>query len=150
VTDWQRLSGPDAYSGEQTESSLTAMLALEQPLPNFLESMRYQFVWLADYLRRLAPQRLVLIVIGDHQPPALVTGVGVSWDVPVHVISDDAALLQRLMDSGFVGGLQPPAQALGPMHELTGVLLRAFDAPGAERAGAQARIAQPVWHGPAL
>jgi len=150
VTDWQRLSGPDAYSSEQTESSLTAMLALEQPLPNFLEGMRYQFMWLADYLRRLAPQRLVLIVIGDHQPPALVTGVGVSWDVPVHVISDDAALLQRLMDSGFVGGLQPPAQALGPMHELTGVLLRAFDARGAERAGAQARIAQPGWHGPAL
>jgi hypothetical protein len=152
VTDWQRLSGPDAYSSEQTESSLTATLALEQPLPNFLEGMRYQFTWLADYLRRLAPQRLVLIVVGDHQPPALVTGVGVSWDVPVHVISDDAALLQRLMDSGFVGGLQPPAQALGPMHELTGVLLRAFDAPGAERAGAGAdrvtRLARPGSLGP--
>jgi len=148
VADWQRLTGHEAYSSEQTASSLTAPLAIEQPLPNFLDGMRYQFVWLADYLRLLAPQRLVLIVVGDHQPPALVTGPGASWDVPVHVISDDAALLQRLVDSGFVGGLQPPAQTLGPMHGLTSVLLRAFDAPGAETVGAGAdrigRLAQPV------
>jgi len=151
VTDWRRLTGAEAYSSEQTASSLAAPLAIEQPLPNFLDGMRYQFTWLADYLRLLAPQRLVLIVVGDHQPPALVTGPGFSWDVPVHVISDDAALLQRLVDSGFVGGLQPPAQTLGPMHGLTGVLLRAFDAPGAERVGGGAdrtgRLAGP---GPAV
>jgi len=55
------------------------------------------------------------------------------------------------VDSGFVGGLQPPAQTLGPMHGLTGVLLRAFDAPGAERVGGGAdrtgRLAGP---GPAV
>jgi hypothetical protein len=151
VTDWQRLTGPEAYSSEQTASSLTEPLSIERPLPNFLDGMRYQFMWLADYLRLLAPQRFVLIVVGDHQPPALVTGPGVSWDVPVHVISDDAALLQRLVDAGFVSGLQPPAQTLGPMHGLTGVLLRAFDAAGAERVGGEAdRTGQLALSGPAV
>jgi hypothetical protein len=151
VPDWQRLTGPEAYRSEQRAFALAAPLAMKQPLPNFLDGMRYQFEWLSDYLRQLAPQRLVLIVVGDHQPPALITGPGASWDVPVHVISDDPALLQRLVDSGFVSGLQPPAQTLAPMHGLTRVLLRAFDAPGAERVGGRAdragRLAQP---GPAV
>jgi hypothetical protein len=152
VGDWPRLTGPEAYSSEQSASSLRVKLAIEQPLPNYMDGMRYQFQWLGDYLRLLAPQRLVLIVIGDHQPHALVTGPGASWDVPVHVISNNPALLQRLVVIGFVSGLQPPAQTLGPMHELTGVLLWAFAAPGADSIGGRAdragRLARTVSPGP--
>ena len=129
VADWARLGGPAAYAGEDVAAALAAPLAMQKPLPNYLDSMRYQFDWLADYLRHLAPRPLVMVVIGDHQPPALVIGAGASWDVPVHVISDDAALLQRLQARGFVAGLQPPAAPLGAMHVLTALLLQVFDAP---------------------
>ena len=30
----------------------------------------------------------VMILIGDHQPPALVSGEGAPWDVPIHVITN--------------------------------------------------------------
>ncbi|WP_332739160.1 sulfatase-like hydrolase/transferase [Hydrogenophaga sp.] len=131
VQNWRRLTQPDAYMPAEMAAALAAPLSVTQPLPQYLESLRYQFAWLADYLRRVAPRPLVMVIVGDHQPPALVNGPGASWDVPVHVVSDDPALLQRLLGSGFVPGLTPPAQALGPLHQLTTVLLKAFDAPGA-------------------
>ena len=34
---------------------------------------------------------LLTIVIGDHQPPALVSGEGAPWDVPMHVITNRSA-----------------------------------------------------------
>ncbi|WP_425258722.1 hypothetical protein ACPOLB_24770 [Rubrivivax sp. RP6-9] len=126
VADWSRLTGAGAYAAADAGAALAAPLAVQQPLPNYVDSMRYQFTWLADYLGRHAPRPLVLVVIGDHQPPALVAGTGASWDVPVHVVSDDTALLARLQAQGFVDGLLPPATALGPMHALTRLLLQAF------------------------
>lgn len=97
------------------------------PLPAYIASMRYQFDWLGDYLARHAPANLVTIVIGDHQPIGTVSGPDQPWDVPVHVIADNPALLERLEAAGFVAGLQPPATPLGPTHALTPILVDAFD-----------------------
>ena len=105
--------------------------------------MRYQHAWMADHLRRHAPRPLVMIVVGDHQPPALVSGRRANWDVPVHVVSDDPALLQRLLGSGFVPGLTPPSNTLGSMSALTSVLLNAFDAPGAHETLGIEHVASP-------
>ncbi len=135
VTDWTSLLGPDAYGvGPATAAPQAPHLAL----PRFLDSLRYQHAWMADYLRRLAPPSLVMVIVGDHQAPALVSGAGAPWDVPVHVVSSDPALLHRLMARGFVPGLTPPDRPLGDMPLLTRLLLGVFDAtpvhelPGAE------------------
>lgn len=128
VPDWTRLTGPLAYSPAPAANTQA------EPLQRYLDSLRYQYAWMGDYLRQPAPRPLVMVIVGDHQPPALVSGQGASWDVPVHVISNDRALLQRLLGSGFVPGLTPPGQALGPMQRLTLVLLGAFNAPGAHEA----------------
>lgn len=130
TTDWQELTGPGAYRATDATAQ-TASGSLVQALPNYLEGMRYQHAWMADYLGNRAPRPLVMVIVGDHQPPALVSGRGAPWDVPVHVVGDDPALLQRLLGSGFVPGLTPPSNALGSMPTLTSVLLKAFDAPGA-------------------
>ena len=39
------------------------------------------------------------------------------------------ALLTRFAAAGFVAGLTPPQQPLGPMHELAQVLVDAFSGP---------------------
>ena len=75
-----------------------------------------------------------MILIGDHQPPAVVSGEGASWDVPVHVIVNRAnhrAVLDRLRARGFRDGLVPRHPKISKMHELTPVLLDAFS--GSER-----------------
>jgi hypothetical protein len=71
---------------------------------------------------------LVLIVIGDHQPPALVSGEGANWDVPVHVITNRTAVLDRLRARGFRSGVVPERPTLGKMHTLTPLLIEAFSA----------------------
>jgi len=130
VTDWASLIRPDAYAPAEASATQMGSASLRQPLTQYLASMRYQHAWISDYLQYWAPRPMVVVIVGDHQPPALVSGQGASWDVPVHVISDDPALLQRLLGSRFVPGLTPPTQALGSMSALTSVLLEAFDAPG--------------------
>ena len=112
-----------------------------EPLPAYLASMRYQFGWLADYLARHAARELVLIVVGDHQPIGTVSGPDQPYDVPVHVIASDPALLARFEAAGFVAGLTPAQQALGPMHGLTHVLVDAVSgsAPGGPRSATAPR-----------
>jgi hypothetical protein len=67
----------------------------------------------------------VFVLIGDHQPAAAVSGEHASWDVPVHVITSRADVLQRLRVHGFASGLTPAA-TLGKMHALTPLLFDAF------------------------
>lgn len=120
-----RLTVPDAFSPAQVANARTP--ADPSPVRRYLDSVNYQHDWLAGHLGTRAARDLVMVVVGDHQPPALVSGRGASWDVPVHVIASDAALLRRFEALGFVPGLTPPADPLGPMHELTQRLLMAFD-----------------------
>lgn len=93
----------------------------------YARSLRYQFRWLSRHLAQTEPSRQVLIIVGDHQPPGGLAGRDASWDVPVHVIASDPALIRRFEGLGFTAGLQPQGPALGAMHELTRALLLAFD-----------------------
>ena len=67
-----------------------------------------------------------MVLVGDHQPPALVSGEGASWNVPVHVIASRAELLDRLRAGRFHDGLAPGPGAVARMDELLPVLLGAF------------------------
>lgn len=128
VGDWSRVLAADAYTPAQQAAALAAPVAWNDA-GAYLDALRYQFDWLSGFLRERAPHPLVMVIVGDHQPLAAVSGAGASWDVPVHVVADDPALLQRLTARGFEPGLLPRRPALGALHELTGLLVQAFDAP---------------------
>ncbi|VTU34867.1 Phosphoglycerol transferase, alkaline phosphatase superfamily [Variovorax sp. PBL-H6] len=128
VTDWHKLTGHEAYTSAEVARSLALPVSWQTPVPAYLESLAYTFRWLGDYLEHRAPRQLLTIVIGDHQPLASVSGTGASWDVPVHIISGDAALLRRFEAHGFKPGLLPePEPAAMRMHALTPLLLEVFD-----------------------
>jgi hypothetical protein len=96
----------------------------------------YTYEWPGSHLRRPEPRETVYLLVGDHQPAANVTGEGVSWDVPVHVVSSDPQLLARFVAQGFTPGMTPPRQALGGLHAFTGFALQAFagDTPASAKA----------------
>jgi hypothetical protein len=95
-------------------------------MPVYVRLVDYTYRWFGGYLRQPQPRETVYVVLGDHQPTGNVSGEGASWDVPVHIISRDPQLLQRFIEQGFTPGLEPPRAPLGGMHELTGMLLKAF------------------------
>jgi hypothetical protein len=128
VPDWQRLLRADAYTAAEVAQAVAQPGSWLQPVPAYLESLAYTFHWLGDYLSGRAPRQLLTIVIGDHQPMAGVSGAGASWDVPVHIISTDTQLLKRFEALGFTPGLLPMRPSTAGMHDLTPVLIAAFDA----------------------
>ncbi len=127
VADWDRLLRTDAYSAAQVSQALAEPVSWLAPQPAYLHAIAHTHRWLAAYLRDRAPAGLLTIVIGDHQPLAGVSGRMASWEVPVHVIGGDRALLQRFVAAGFTPGLTPTAPAVSDMHALTPILLGAFD-----------------------
>lgn len=134
VADGAQATNPSAYTPQQLEEARRKPGTTREHSGTtaFLDSLDYTFAWLGEYLQRRAPHGLVTIVLGDHQPWAVVSGSDASWEVPVHIISSDPALLDRLVARGFVRGMvPPPGAAARPMHELTPLLLDVFDPPAA-------------------
>ncbi len=98
--------------------------------PGYIGMINYNYQWLTGYLAQPAPRERIYVVLGDHQPAAAVTGEGANWDVPVHIISANPVLLQRLVASGFQPGLEPKGQSLGKLFDLTRLLMNVFDSKG--------------------
>ncbi|MEJ1964854.1 MAG: hypothetical protein WDO56_26310 [Gammaproteobacteria bacterium] len=94
---------------------------------SYASSVAYFTDTLASYLRDRPTEKFVLIVLGDHQPAANVSGEGASWDVPVHVITSNTAVLDSLRTHGFADGLTPAPQAAGHLSALPPLLLAAFN-----------------------
>jgi len=77
----------------------------------YMESVEYDLTVLADWLPRALGDKGVAIILGDHQPPALIGHASASHDVPIHIISRDSALVRRLADAGFADGAVPTGEA---------------------------------------
>ena len=70
----------------------------------YLDAILYDIDVIAGYLADLEGDQLV-IVMGDHQPP-FIAQENAGFDVPVHILTKDPALLQEFLDYGFTNGLQ--------------------------------------------
>lgn len=127
--DWAGVLRPDAWTADEVARAEARPAAWSGPTAHaaYLEALRYQFDWWRGWFAGPAPRRMLVILVGDHQPVAAISGVGAGHEVPVHVISDDASLLARFEQRGFVPGLGPMLPSLGAMHELTGLLAEVFD-----------------------
>jgi len=87
--------------------------------PNFLEmyleSTRYEFQVIADFLRRHSPDTSLVVIMGDHQPP-LITSDQDSYKTPVHVLSGNNTNLQPFRDAGFISGMERDVPSNGISH----------------------------------
>jgi hypothetical protein len=139
--DWPRLLTESKYGGQEIVDAYSDQLDWVDFGPGYVKSLAYAYATIAGYLRLRAGRDFVLILAGDHQPPAAVTGEGASWDVPVHVIASRPAVLERLHAHGFTMGLMPARRPLVRMHELLPILLDGFG--GRERQDLQNRAPVP-------
>jgi hypothetical protein len=124
--DWHRMLMPKPYDPAELDAAYSTYPDWLNLAPSYLRAVSYSYETLAGYLRQHAGEDFVMILIGDHEPPALVSGPNAPWDVPVHVIAKRRDVLDRLVAHGFESGLTPHRPSLGKMHTLTPVLLDAF------------------------
>ena len=129
--DWARVLSEAPYAPDDLDRAWSAWADWTNLGPSYVEALRYAFAYIGGYLRLRADRDLVLVLVGDHQPPALVSGAGASWDVPVHVVASRAELLDRLVGGhGFAPGLEPRGPAVARMDGLLPILLDAFGDSG--------------------
>jgi hypothetical protein len=126
--DWGRLLTENPYDERDLNRAWDEVPDWMDLGPSYVHSLSYAYASIGGYLRTRADRDFVMILIGDHQPPAAVTGEGASWEVPVHVIASRPGVLERLRAHGFRRGVTPQHPSISRMHALVPVLLDAFGA----------------------
>jgi hypothetical protein len=91
------------------------------------ESIQYSLSALVSCVVQLHDPNLVLLVLGDHQPAATVSGAGAVHTVPVSVVTSDPAVLDRIAAWDWQEGLLPgPSAPVWPMDAFRDRFLAAF------------------------
>jgi hypothetical protein len=90
-------------------------------------SIEYTLSAIVSFVRRYGDDKLVLVVVGDHQPATIITGQGAGHDVPISVIAHDPEVLDRIRGWGWQEGMRPSPQApVWPMSAFRDRFLGAF------------------------
>ena len=77
----------------------------------YARSLEYSLNTLISFVRHYASKKLVLVVVGDEQPLAIVSGQHASHDVPISFIARDPSVLKRIGAWGWESGLLPRPDA---------------------------------------
>jgi phosphoglycerol transferase MdoB-like AlkP superfamily enzyme len=124
--DWQRVLTTSPFDEDALKAVAEHRVNWLNMRIDYLATINYVYQWLDGYFRLPEPRDTVYILVGDHQPTANITGERPPWDVPVHIVSRDSALLDRFKVQGFSDGLWPDRKVLGGLHHLTSMLLSGF------------------------
>jgi phosphatidylglycerophosphate synthase len=93
----------------------------------YARSIEYSLRAILSFVQRYGDDKLVLIVLGDHQPATTITGQGASHHVPISVIAHDPKVMDRIAGWGWRDGVRPSPQApVWPMHAFRDRFLTAF------------------------
>jgi len=124
--DWSKVLTSGAFAAEDVAQAMAATPDLTNLSPSYVNAMGYEFTTFAGYVRTHAADDLMLILVGDHQPVAAVSGPGATYEVPIHIVARPGSVLTRLKSAGFTNGMHPRRPAIGTMSELVPILVTAF------------------------
>jgi hypothetical protein len=102
VDDWRTLN--EDVVDRQLPLPDPIIIPHEAKRKNYLNSINYELRFLTDYVLDVGDKRSIFILIGDHQPQQ-VSRRSDGFDTPVHILSQDAALVDAFLDYGFERGL---------------------------------------------
>jgi hypothetical protein len=90
-------------------------------------SIEYAMSAIVSFVQRYGDDKLVVVLLGDHQPATTITGEGASHDVPISVIAHDPNVIDQIAGWGWEGGMRPSPQApVWPMSAFRDRFLTAF------------------------
>lgn len=71
------------------------------------KSVEYAWGSILSFFENVDDPNLVVVLLGDHQPAAIVSGDDASRDVPISVIAQDPAVFDAMADWKWTPGLRP-------------------------------------------
>jgi phosphatidylglycerophosphate synthase len=103
----------------------------------FAKSIQYSLQALTSWVTELNDPNLVLILLGDEQPAAPVTGPGASHEVVISIIAHDPSVFRQIASWRWQDGLLPgPSAPLEPMDAFRNQFLGAFSTASSQAASA--------------
>lgn len=129
IVPWPRVNDLSIYP-PMTNGSLPADKLWQHPTLGkqaYATSIIYSINSLVDLLQHIDDPNMVVVMLGDHQPAAAVSGQNASHDVPISIISDDRAVLRPAADWKWTAGLRPdPDAPVWPMSAFRNKFLSAY------------------------
>jgi hypothetical protein len=116
LPDWTKALDPAAYA--QAGGLPAALGNWTEAYKSYRSAMIYNLDVIEGFIAEKAPPSALVVALGDHQPPGLVSGAGASWLVPVHVFSRDESRIAAFREAGLKDGLVPSGADLGDFAAL--------------------------------
>lgn len=107
VEDWTRFDRGAAYRTGLKSIAHDDYRDLVELGDRYGETLDHVFRIVGGFLRQPGLRRSLVVVLGDHQPPKLSLHESDSWATPIHLFSQDPALLEPWEDLGFSRTLLP-------------------------------------------
>ena len=109
VADWSTIGDGEIFStwAEIGDPPHVVWADPDRVREQYGKSITYVLDMLAAYAAEHVNEKTLMIIVGDHQPAPLVTGEGVTRDVPFHVVTGNPELLQPFLNWGLVPGMHP-------------------------------------------
>lgn len=133
LVDWDEVGDGTIFDGQAESGDPPEVVWADQDRVRrqYAATLDYTLETLGSYIANFGDDP-VFVLVGDHQPAALITGPDASRDVPVHIVSRDKALVESFMKDGFSAGMTPSPEAPAPpMDRLRQILIDRFSAPDA-------------------
>ena len=129
LVDWNQVGDGSIFRGmpEQGQQPEDVWRQTSDVRAAYGQSIEYSLNTLVSFVENCGDPNLVLVVLGDHQPAAVVSGQGAGHDVPITVIAHDPAVTDRIAGWDWQDGMRPGPQApVWPMDSFRDRFLDAF------------------------
>jgi phosphoglycerol transferase MdoB-like AlkP superfamily enzyme len=115
VIDWRTFAEMEPVDDLLKENS-EKQIVFRESRQNYINAMAYTLKALGEFITNLDNPDAVIILIGDHQPPA-VSYKGDGYKTMVHIISQDDVFLSNFKKYGFTDGFILNDLNVNMLHE---------------------------------
>lgn len=132
LVDWDRVGDGSVFDEAAVAGDPPSVVWAdgERVRRQYAETLDYSLAAVGEFVARYGDDDLVVFVLGDHQAAPMITGLDAGPDVPIHVVSRDHAVLDRLAGWGWQDGMHPdPDGPVLPMNAFRNRFLETFAEP---------------------
>ncbi|MFI2504785.1 CDP-alcohol phosphatidyltransferase [Streptomyces sp. NPDC018972] len=113
LVDWDDLGDGSVFDAVRKAGKKSSDVIADstESRQEYGRSIQYSVTSLTQWLERYGTDDTVLVLLGDHQPIARVSGHGASRDVPVTIVAKDPEVLAKTDGWNWTEGLRPAEDA---------------------------------------